>query len=36
MSSPHKTRVGKRHLLDVRLDELRAVHDAKLPVGFER
>ena len=36
MSRPHKTRIVKKYLFDVRLDELRAVHEATLPVGLER
>ena len=36
MSRPHKTRVARKYLFDARLDELRAVHEATLPVGPER
>jgi hypothetical protein len=36
MFLPHKTRVITRYHFGVRLDELRAVHEATLPVELER
>ena len=36
MSLPHKTRVVMRYHFGFRLDELRAVHEATLPVELEQ
>ena len=36
MSLPPETRVVTRYYFGVRLDELRPVHQATLPVGLER